>query len=255
MSRRVLPIGSFLFNSDRDIFNRYVPGSGVGATSIFARRAKLIKATRTTARYSCPICPIYLTYDDGPSEYTEAILDALALYGAKATFFVIGKFIEGNENLLIRMVNEGHEIGNHTWNHPSLNGVSKEVFVNEITLTQNKVFEITGIYPKLLRPPYGDMDTNTQVWAEELGLKITLWSVDTEDWKRPGTQNIVSSVINNSVCYSNVLMHDGGGDRSQTVEATRQILNYYSNKCFQLVKMPNKTICGFQLGPNCDPNL
>lgn len=199
-----------------------------------------------------PYCPLYLTYDDGPSEYTAGILDVLARYGAKATFFVIGNQIEGREGLLRRMVAEGHEIGNHTWSHPSLEGVTKEVFDSEILQTQDKVFEVTGTRPRLLRPPYGAMDTNTQAWAEALGLKITLWTVDTRDWSVPGVESIVGSVIDVASCGANILMHDGGGDRSQTVAATGRILQFYaSTRCVQFLRMPNRTICGFQLGPNC----
>lgn len=168
---------------------------------------------------------IYLTFDDGPnSTYTPRILDTLARYNARAVFFTIGQLVPGQTGVTQRIVNEGHRIGNHSWSHPSLAGLSRERFDREMSQTQRAVENATGRRPTCLRPPYGAMDGNTRSWASNHGLSTLLWDIDTNDWRRPGTDAIVRSVVNNARNGAVVLMHDGPGNRGQTVAALDQIL-------------------------------
>ncbi|NVS34489.1 polysaccharide deacetylase family protein, partial [Listeria monocytogenes] len=124
---------------------------------------------------------IALTFDDGPSSsVTPGVLDTLKRHNVKATFFVLGSSVIQNPGLVKRELEEGHQVGSHSWDHPQLTKQSTQEVYNQILKTQKAVFDQTGYFPTTMRPPYGAV--NKQV-AEEIGLPIIQWSVDTEDWK------------------------------------------------------------------------
>ncbi len=126
---------------------------------------------------------IFLSFDDGPSKYTGEILDTLARYHANATFFVIGRQAKAQPKLMQRIHDGGYTIGNHTYDHPSLRGISAKVFAQEV----NDTHAVLGAdESKCLRPPYGAVDANTAKYARKLGYTLVLWSVDPKDWTRPG---------------------------------------------------------------------
>jgi peptidoglycan-N-acetylglucosamine deacetylase len=165
---------------------------------------------------------IYLTFDDGPhSPYTEQVLDLLAQYNAKATFFVVGRNARGNPDLIKSMYEAGHGIGNHTWSHRNLQGVTQEVFTQEMASTAQTVGKYIA---SCMRPPYGATDASTHVHAREMGYSVVMWSIETSDWRRPGASTIASRVINQAFPGAIVLLHDGGGNRTQTVAALALIL-------------------------------
>lgn len=160
---------------------------------------------------------VALTFDDGPNPYTTPIvLDVLKKYNIKATFFVLGQRISGNEELLKRIVLEGHEIGNHSWSHPDLTKLSKEDVAKQISDTQNKIYEVTGVYPTLLRPPYGAY--NKSVY-EQAKLPIILWNVDSQDWSLRNTSKVTNRVVNITRAGSIVLMHDIHMETAKAVES------------------------------------
>lgn len=165
-----------------------------------------------------------LTFDDGPHQaYTSEILDLLALYGAKATFFIIGENAKKNPALVERIDEEGHEIANHTYTHPLKTTVPK--LIEEIEQTSELLEQITGNRPKLFRPVGGQYtDAMIDAIAEE-GYKVVMWSwhLDTEDWKEPGVGKILQ-IVNSAKEGDVILFHDGGGNRQQTVEALKQAL-------------------------------
>jgi peptidoglycan/xylan/chitin deacetylase (PgdA/CDA1 family) len=168
---------------------------------------------------------VYLTFDDGPHPvHTPGVLDALSRYGAHATFFQIGSCVASHPELTRRAVAEGHAVGNHTWSHPDLSQLDRAAFAAEIGPTSAALTEILGQAPTLFRPPYGRLSGTTREDAAEAGLETVLWDVDPEDWDCPGVDAIVSRVLDNVRPGSIVLLHDGGGDRSQTVAALGQIL-------------------------------
>lgn len=182
---------------------------------------------------------IHLTFDDGPSaEFTPQILDLLARYDARAVFFNIGNQVDAGADTLRRAVDEGHRIGNHTWSHPSLDGISAASFRDEIGRTQDAIEAATGVRPTCLRPPYGATDGSTRDLAGELGLSVELWNVDPQDWARPGVDAIVSNVIEHAGPGDVVLMHDGGGDRDQTIAALGQILEHFSSQGSTFTPIP-----------------
>lgn len=125
-----------------------------------------------------------LTFDDGPSPYTTPILlDILKAYGIRATFFMLGKNASYYPDVTRRVIEEGHEIGNHSWSHPNLKKLSYESQAREIEDTDAVLREL-GATPLYMRPPYGNYDDRTREIAERLGVSIILWSHDTKDWKR-----------------------------------------------------------------------
>jgi peptidoglycan-N-acetylglucosamine deacetylase len=186
-----------------------------------------------------PLRTLHLSFDDGPnSVYTAQLLSLLARYDAKAVFFPVGTQVSSGSSLLRRAVADGHRIGNHTWSHPSLAGISESRFRSEITRSQNAIAAATGVRPTCLRPPFGAMDSRTAGRAAALGLSIKLWSVDPQDWRRPGANTIASRVIRNARPGSVVVMHDGGGNRSQTVAAVGQILAHFSAQGYTFTPIP-----------------
>ncbi len=168
---------------------------------------------------------IYLTFDDGPhATWTPAILDTLAQHGAQGTFFVVGQEVQRHPGILVRTVNEGHAVGNHSFSHADLTGLGREAFFNEVQGTQQVIQQTVGVTPTCLRPPYGRVDATVTARAAELGLSIELWDIDTHDWRLPGAQVIANHVIENAYDGAVVLMHDGSGNRSQTAAALETIL-------------------------------
>lgn len=149
---------------------------------------------------------IALTFDDGPHPvYTEQILDGLKERGVKATFFVLGRNIEGNESVLERMHAEGHLIGNHTYNHIKLDSMEQDQAVEEIEKTSSKVEEITGEGTEFIRPPFG-------IWSSSLEYEVTmlpvLWNIDTLDWTTKNVPVTVGKVMDQADDQGIILFHD-----------------------------------------------
>ena len=149
---------------------------------------------------------VALTFDDGPrAKYTPILLEGLKERGVHATFFIMGKNIDGNEGLIRQMQEEGHLIGNHTYNHVQLNKIPRELACEEIQKTNNEIYEVTGVYPSYIRPPFG-------AWQENLELCVTMlpvfWDVDTLDWKSKNVNSILKIVKNKVKDGSIILMHD-----------------------------------------------
>lgn len=175
---------------------------------------------------------IALTFDDGPwDSSTAAILDILKENDAKATFYTVGQKISGHEDLVKRAADEGHEIATHTWDHAEGSGqgvslilMSSEERKAEVEKGLQAIRDAIGTEPSLMfRSPGGNFD---QAVASDLNGLVTAeigWNVDTTDWKRPGA-DCIAQRIESAGPGEIVLMHDGGGDRSQTVAALRQAL-------------------------------
>lgn len=182
---------------------------------------------------------VYLTFDDGPHPtYTPQVLDLLARFEAKATFFNVGQQVSANPALVKRMVAEGHVVENHTWSHVDLRKVGKDQFASEVDATSKAIVDAGAPEVGCLRPPYGAKNQNVQTWADAEGLKLVLWDVDPQDWSRPGVDAIVSNVLGATKPGSIVLMHDGGGNRTQTVAALEQILTSLSSSGYSFSALP-----------------
>lgn len=148
---------------------------------------------------------VALTFDDGPSKYTDQILDILKKYNACGTFFLIGNKVEFYSDTLRRMLEEGSEIGNHSYDHKLLTRLSKESFQEEINKTQMAIKKVTGFTPTLFRPTYGGYNNTLKSYTD---LKFVLWDVDSRDWQVKSKEKILKNVLPNVKSGSIVLMHD-----------------------------------------------
>lgn len=182
---------------------------------------------------------IHLTFDDGPSlDATPQVLDLLDKYDATVVFFPIGNQVDNGAALLRRAVEEGHRIGNHTWNHDSLLGISAPDFDSTVGRTQDVIERATGVAPTCLRPPGGKVDDNARALASAAGLSVELWTVDPQDWRREGPSTIEAGVVDLAEPGDVVLLHDGGGDREQTIAALDGILDRLSDAGYRFTAMP-----------------
>lgn len=166
-----------------------------------------------------------LTFDDGPDpRYTPAILDTLARYDVRAMFFVCGGMAADNRELLARMAEEGHVVGNHTWSHPLLTRLTRRRIRTEMERTCDVIEDAYGERPEWFRAPYGAWNRAVFQIGAELGMEPLAWTVDTLDWTSPGARFIVDRVEDGAAPGVVVLSHDAGGDRSQSVRALRRYL-------------------------------
>lgn len=167
---------------------------------------------------------IALTFDDGPhGEYTEQILDILAEYGVKATFFVIGENAERYPELIRRMKKEGHAVGNHTYRHRISCKKSGQDVLRELERTRDLLREL-GVEDPLFRPPGGAYDDHLLSCARALDYNVILWTVDPKDWCHPPAEQITKGVLDTVKSGDIVLMHDYVWGESHTPEALRQII-------------------------------
>lgn len=169
---------------------------------------------------------LYLTFDDGPlPDHTPAILDVLDEHEAVATFFNLGQNVATWPDLVREATIRGHYIANHTWDHANLEGITQEQFVSEVERTSDAIFAAAGdlfnldLNVRYVRPPYGATDANTRQYAANEGMAVVLWTIDTQDWRQPGAEIIAEYLLSSAYPGAIVLMHDGGGDRTQTAEA------------------------------------
>ena len=171
---------------------------------------------------------IALTFDDGPRRSTTArLLDGLLERGASATFFVVGEELSGCEDLVERMLAEGHQIGNHTWSHVCLKDISPEAAAEEIGRTDTALRTLTGDRPYWLRPPYGlvppDFAAQTPMVA---------WSVDPRDWESRDTEKVVRAVLEKAGPNAIILLHD---IYAPSVDAALEIVDALQAKGYTFV--------------------
>ena len=146
-----------------------------------------------------------LTFDDGPSQYTESLLNGLKARGINATFFLIGEQIQGREDLVRRMRDEGHQIGNHSYDHPMLNKVNSADAWQNLNRCDTVLREVLGEGSYWIRPPYG-LITETEM--KQAPVPLIYWSVDTLDWKLRNTKKVLAHILNDTQDGSIILMHD-----------------------------------------------
>lgn len=180
---------------------------------------------------------VALTFDDGPhKQYTEKLLDGLKERGVKATFFLIGESIEGNEELVKRMSDDGHLIGNHTYHHVQLTKETKEEALEEIKLTNQKIYEVTGKEPTYIRPPFGSW---SEELAEEINMTPVLWNVDPTDWKTQNCQSVTVHILKHVRDSDIILLHD---IFSTSVDAALQVVDKLQEKGYTFVTVEDLMI-------------
>ena len=175
---------------------------------------------------------IALTFDDGPSQYTDRILQVLLQYDARATFCVIGKQINEYPDVLKRTAASGNEIACHTWSHPNLTNLSAAKVRTQIVNTNDLVKELTGYEVKVLRPPYGKHNKTVRNICADLGLVIAHWELDTRDWSTRSTSKTYNAIMKNAKNGYIVLCHDL---YETTAEAVEQAIPDLINQGYQLV--------------------
>jgi peptidoglycan-N-acetylglucosamine deacetylase len=171
---------------------------------------------------------VALTFDDGPSPFTSGVIKALDRHGARGTFFAVGQEVAGRQSALRRALRHGHEIGNHTMHHQMLPPTS------DLRATSSLIRRTTGFKPCSFRPPGGALSLGLARGARAAGMTTVLWDVDTRDWSGVGSATIkarATAVRPGSI----VLMHDGGGNRAQTVVALPSIISELKRRGFELV--------------------
>lgn len=178
---------------------------------------------------------ISLTFDVSYSERNvEKILEVLDKYNVKATFFVVGDWIDENRVLVEEIHKRGHEVQNHSATHPYFNEISEEEIKKELESTSEKIKQITGKETNLFRPPFGELDENRVKICESLGYKIIKWDVDSMDWENINENNIVNRVVQQTSSGSIVLFH---GDGKNVEYYLDQIICYFEKNGYDMVKV------------------
>lgn len=189
---------------------------------------------------------VALTFDDGPDpKWTPQVLDILKARGVKAAFFLVGRNAEQYPGLVRRIAAEGHEIGNHTYYHSNLGEISLQQTRLELNATQRLIESITGRSTSLFRPPYNadsrpsslDEIRPLKLVQDDLGYLIVLENIDPEDWARPGAETILQRVKDLRRDGSIILLHDAGGDRSQTLAALPKIIDWLQTRGDRIVSL------------------
>lgn len=177
---------------------------------------------------------IALTFDDGPSKYTDDLIEYLHQNDCKATFFILGNKVSNYQDTLNKSISYGNEIGNHSYNHKWLIKLKKEEMINQIEKTQNLIYEYTGYIPTLIRPTYGSVNSTLK---NSTNLKIVLWNVDTLDWKYKSVDKIVARATKNLKSGNIILMHDIYKRTYDAVKKIVPILKENGYKCVTISEL------------------
>lgn len=179
---------------------------------------------------------VALTFDDGPGALTGSFLKVLAREDVPATFFVVGRGLAGREATVRRTLAAGHDVGNHSFTHANLKAADDAV-ADELSRTQDAIRGATGYTPCLFRPPFGVSNRALVALAGNQGLTSVLWSVYPQDTRRPAAKTIRRRVLDAVRPGSIVLLHDGGGDRSQTLAALPGIIRSLKSRGYTFVTL------------------
>ena len=185
---------------------------------------------------------VALTFDDGPDpRYTPPILDILKRHRSKATFFLMGENVALHPDLSRRIVEEGHLVGNHTYSHPRLIFLNRRRMEEEIDRAENLIAEATGVRPVYFRPPYGLRDFRVLDIVQKKGYTCAMWTTMSWDWWRPDVERIISASLKKLKAGGILLLHDGNGDRWQTVQALERIVIGLKERGLELVTLSELT--------------
>ncbi len=177
---------------------------------------------------------VALTFDDGPSPaLTPRVLDILNRYGAKGTFFVVGRSVSRNSNILARAVAEGHEVGAHTWSHIKMTASGTQRVISEMDRTNAAILSATGVMPKIMRPPYGAVNSHlVSLMKSRYGMSTIMWDVDTRDWQHPGVSVVTQRAVGRARPGSIILLHD---IHESTLHAVEGIVSGLQARGFKIV--------------------
>lgn len=195
---------------------------------------------------------IAMTFDDGPHpELTPKLLDILKQRHIKATFFILGELAQEYPDIVKRMADEGHEIGNHTWSHPNLGKMGQEAIRSQLERSTEVIKKITGITPTIMRPPYGSYTEKQRRWTlEEFGMPSILWAVDPLDWKNRNSAIVRDRILKATNAGDIVLSHD---IHATTVAAMPSTLDQLIARGFQFVTVSELIAMEKPLPPKPEP--
>jgi peptidoglycan/xylan/chitin deacetylase (PgdA/CDA1 family) len=189
---------------------------------------------------------IAITFDDGPSpQFTPQILDVLKAHDVQASFFVVGKYVKEYPEIVLRMYNEGHDIGNHTYDHINVPTSAAPILSSQLVASNIEIMKVTGEHPLYARPPRGMYDARFRRLVELMGMQTVLWSISSQDWRgavspRRMTKRVVSRAKPGDI----ILFHDGGSlvrgegaSRQRTVDALPGIIAELKAQGFRIVPL------------------
>ena len=179
---------------------------------------------------------IALTFDDGPNPYyTPQVLAILQQFGVKATFFDVGYLVADYPKIVRQEYHQGNIVANHSWSHPVLTYFSAQGVKAQLTFTTNIIQATIGVRPSFFRPPYGAINNTVLAQASNLNYTTVMWDGSAEDWNLPGVNAIVSKTLSYARNGAILLLHDGGGNRAETVAALPIIINDLKSRGFRFV--------------------
>ena len=221
---------------------------GTGLTAAAAASAGYQSMAPTGQWYGCTFAggmrgskQIALTYDDGPNDpHTLKLLDVLAKHNVRATFFMIGRYVQQRPEIARAVAQAGHFVGNHTFTHPLLIFKSAEQTRTELVKCRSALQDAIGEHSNLFRPPFGGRRPATLRVARSLGLETVMWNVTGYDWNAPPAAVIEKKVARQMRGGDVILLHDGGhramgADRAQTVIATDSLIHQYKDQGYEFV--------------------
>jgi peptidoglycan/xylan/chitin deacetylase (PgdA/CDA1 family) len=181
---------------------------------------------------------IALTFDDGPwPNSTAKVLDILKKNRIKSTFFVVGQNVKNYPDLTKQIVADGHIIANHTWHH-WYHQMNAQAAAYEVANTGDIIYQTTGVRTSLFRPPGGIMNNGVAAYAKNNKYAVIMWSADSMDYSRPAVPRLMNNIFREAKPGGIVLMHDGGGDRSNTVKALPEIISRFRKQGYEFVTVP-----------------
>lgn len=232
------PVDTSVMSKQRETEDKERSNSTVGLSL-----SQLIKKYPDTFRVRGPhIKQVALTFDDVPDpRFTPKVLDVLKKEGVKATFFAVGTRAKKHPSLVARIKREGHAIGNHSYNHAQFNKLTLNEFRDQIERTNRILKSITGQEPRLIRPPYGEINEEQLRWARKNNYKIVNWNVDSLDWKGLSKDQVKENILSATGPGAIILQHAGGGVGSEllgTIEALPEVISELRSKGYTFVTLP-----------------
>jgi peptidoglycan/xylan/chitin deacetylase (PgdA/CDA1 family) len=219
-------------------------GDGAGSFAVAQRAAENAAITRTLARTpyvrvaGSQHKEIALTFDDGPGPYTPRILSVLKRMHTPATFFEVGVEEKYFHASTAQIVARGYPIGDHTQNHENMGKLSPKQQQSQLLHETVAIGNSGAPFPRMFRPPYGLWDNATLKLLKRYRMLMVLWTVDTDDYELPGASTIVNAAVRGARSGAIILMHDAGGDRSETVAALPKIIRRLRKRGYKLVTIP-----------------
>jgi peptidoglycan-N-acetylglucosamine deacetylase len=219
-------------------------GNGAGSFAVAQRAAESAAITRTLA-YTPYVRmagtqhkEIALTFDDGPGPYTPQVLSVLERLHAPATFFEVGVEEKYFHDSTTKIVLRGYPIGDHTQNHENMGKLGPKQQQSQLLQETVAIGNEGAPFPRMFRPPYGLWDNGTLKLLKKYRMLMILWTVDTDDYELPGVPAIVDAAVRGARSGAIILMHDAGGNRTETVAALPKIIRQLRKRGYKLVTIP-----------------